>query len=107
MLWVLTSISFLLMQVRIPLLKYHPLIKMLSHYFSNFFTIFDERSLTKEEFKGEIFSLKSDKILGSENINVNVIKKIYDEVKVPLINIFNLSLSTEFPDKLTTVIILI
>ena len=41
-----------------------------------------------------------NKFLGYDNINVNVIKKIYDEIKTPLINIFNLSMKTEiFPDK--------
>ena len=37
---------------------------------------------------------------GYDNINVNVIKRIYDEMKTPLINIFNLSMKTGiFPDK--------
>ena len=37
---------------------------------------------------------------GYDDTNVNVIKKIYDEIKTPLINIFNLSIKTGiFPDK--------
>ena len=55
--------------------KHHPLIKVLRHYCTNAFTIFAEKSLTEEEFNVEIFSLKLIKILGSQNITVNVIIK--------------------------------
>ena len=64
-------------------------------------TIFAEKSVTKEELKKAFFSMKPNKTLGYDNINVNVVKKIYEELKTPLMRIFNLSLSTGiFPDKL-------
>lgn len=76
------------------------------HYCTNVFTIFAEKSSTEEEFNVEVFSLKLIEILGSQNINVNVIIKIYDEVKATLINILNLSLSTRIsPDKLNNIVV--
>ena len=64
-------------------------------------TIFAGKSVTEEELKRAFFSLKANKTPGCDNINVNVVKKIYEELKTPLICIFNLSLSTGiFPDKL-------
>ena len=49
----------------------------------------------------KLFSLKPNKTPGYDNINVNVVKKIYKELKAPLMRVFNLSLSTGiFPDKL-------
>ena len=63
-------------------------------------TIFAEKSVT-EELKRAFFSLKTNKTPGYDNINVNVVKKIYKELKTPLMHIFNLSLSTGIcPDKL-------
>ena len=45
--------------------------------------------------------MKPNKTPGYDNINVNVVKKIYEELKTTLMCIFNLSLSTGFfPDKL-------
>ena len=47
--------------------------------------------------------MKSNKTPGYDSINANVIKKIYEELKTPLMHIFNLSLSTGiFPYKLKT-----
>ena len=64
-------------------------------------TVFAENSVTEEELKRAFFSLKPNKTPGYDHINVNVVKKIYEELKTPLMRIFNLSLSTEiFPDKL-------
>ena len=45
--------------------------------------------------------MKPNQTPGYDNINVNVVKKIYEELKTPLMRIFNLSLSRGiFPDKL-------
>ena len=47
------------------------------------------------------FSLKPNETPGYDNINVNVVKKIFEELKTSLMLIFNLSLSTGiFPNKL-------
>ena len=63
--------------------------------------IFAEKSVTEEELKRAFFSLKPNKTPGYNNINVNIVKKIYEELKTPLMRIFNISLSTGiFPDKL-------
>ena len=70
-------------------------------YLPHVSTTFTETSVTKDELKRTFFSLKPNKISSYDNINVNVVKKIYEELKVPLMHIFNLSLSTGiFPDKL-------
>ena len=45
--------------------------------------------------------MKPNKTPGYDNININVVKKIYQELKTPLMCVFNLSLSTGiFPNKL-------
>ena len=70
-------------------------------YLSQVCTIFAEESVTEKELKRAFFSLKPNKTPGYDNINVNVVKKIYEELKTPLMHIFNLLLSTGiFPDKL-------
>ena len=70
-------------------------------YLQHACTIFAEKSVTEEELKKAFFSLKPNKTPGYDNINVNVVKKIYEELKTPLMRIFNLSLNTGiFPDKL-------
>ena len=64
-------------------------------------TIFAEKSVIEEELKRAFFSLKPNKTPVYDNINVNIVKKIYGELKAPLRHIFNLSLSKgTFPDKL-------
>ena len=64
-------------------------------------TTFTEKSVTEEELKRAFFSLKPNKTPGYDNVNVNVVKRIYEELKTPLMRIFNLWLSTGiFPDKL-------
>ena len=40
--------------------------------------------------------MKPNKAPGYDNINVKVLKKVYEELKTPLIHIFNLLLSTGF-----------
>ena len=57
-------------------------------------TIFAEESVTEEALKIAFFSLKPNKTPGYDNINVNVVKKIYEELITPLMHIFNLSLIT-------------
>ena len=57
-------------------------------------TIFAEKSVTEEELKIAFFSLKPNKTPGYDNINDNVVKKTYEELKTPSMRIFNLSLST-------------
>ena len=45
--------------------------------------------------------MKPHKTTGYDNINVNIIKKTYNELKTPLLRSLILPLSTEtFPDKL-------
>ena len=68
-------------------------------YFPNSTAIFRENCLTEEEFKNAFFSLKTNKSPGYDNIHVNIIRNLYNELKTPLMNIFNLSLNTGiFPD---------
>ena len=63
-------------------------------------TSFLEKSLKEKEFKDAFFALKTNKSPGNDNLNVNVIRKLYHELKVPLINIFSLSLKKViFPEK--------
>ena len=63
-------------------------------------TIFAEKSVTEEELKRAFLSFKPNETPGYDNINVNVVKKIYNKLKTPLMHIFNLSLRTGiFPDK--------
>ena len=70
-------------------------------YLPHVCTIFAGKSVTKEVLRRAFFSLKPNKTPGYDNINVNVVKKIYEELKTPLMCIFNLSLSTGIsPDKL-------
>ena len=70
-------------------------------YLPHVCTIFAEKSVTEEELKRAFFSFKFSKTPAYDNINVNVVKKIYEESKTPLMHIFNLSLITGiFPDKL-------
>ena len=68
-------------------------------YLPNITTIFRENCLTKEEFKNAFFPLKTNKSPGYDNINVSVIRNLYNKLKTPLMKIFNWSLSTRiFPD---------
>ena len=70
-------------------------------YFPHVCTIFAGKSVTKEELERAFFSLKHNKTPGYDNINVNVVKKIYETLRTGLMRIFNVSLSTGiFPEKL-------
>ena len=70
-------------------------------YLPHVCTVFAEKSVTEKELKRAFFSLKPNKTPDYDNINVNVVKKVYRESKAPLMHIFNLSLSTGiFPNKL-------
>ena len=55
-------------------------------------TIINNANLTEEEFVTAFKSLKSNKATGYDGISSNVIKNIYDEIKIPLMHIFNKSL---------------
>ena len=70
-------------------------------YLPNITTIFRENCLTEEEFKNAFFSLKTNKSPGYNNIRINVIRNLYNKLKTPLMNIFNLLLNTGiFPDRM-------
>ena len=58
-------------------------------YLPNITTIFRENCLAEEEFKNAFFSLKTNKSPGYDNIHVNVIRNLYNELKTPVMNIFN------------------
>ena len=53
----------------------------------------DMTEITHEEFKNAFFSLKINKSTGYDEVSANVVKNIYDELKTPLMHIFNLSIS--------------
>ena len=70
-------------------------------YLSSITTISRENCLTEEELKNAFFSLKTNKSPRYDNIHVNVIRNPYNELKTPLMNIFNLLLNTGiFPDRM-------
>ena len=62
-------------------------------YPQNITTVLSDKSLTKKEFKYAMFTLKTNKSLGYDNFHVNVIRNMYHQLKVPLVNIFSQSLS--------------
>ena len=81
--------------------KIPPLIMNFDSYLPHVCTIFAGKSVTKQELRRIFCSLKPNKTPGYDNINVNVVQKIYEELKTPLMLTFNLSLSTGiFPDKI-------
>ena len=49
-------------------------------YLPHVCTTFAEKFVTEEELKKTFFSLKSNKIPGYDNINIEVIKKVYEEL---------------------------
>ena len=70
-------------------------------YLPNITTSFLEKPLKEKEFKDAFFALKTNKSPGNDNLHVNVIRKLYHELKIPLINIFSLSLKKGiFPEKM-------
>ena len=80
---------------------YTNLAAKLPHSTSNFHlpnitTIFQENCLTPKEFKNTFCSLKTNKSPGYHSKHVNVIRNLYNKLKTPLMNIFNLTLNTGF-----------
>ena len=62
---------------------------------------FLEKPLKEKEFKDAFFALKTNKSPGNDNLHVNVIRKLYHELKIPLMNIFSISLKKGiFPEKM-------
>ena len=61
-------------------------------YSSNITTTLLEKPLKEKEFKDAFFELKKNKSPGNDKLHVNVIRKLYHELKIPLMNIFGLSL---------------
>ena len=55
-------------------------------YYPHISTIFADNSITEEEFKKAL--LKPNKTADYDNINVNVTKKTYEELKTPLKCVF-------------------
>ena len=73
----------------------------LESYLANITTVLSDKPLLEKEFKDTFFTLKTNESPGYDNLNVNVIRSMYPELKIPLINIFSQSLSTQiFPDKM-------
>ena len=57
-------------------------------------------SLSINELKEAFFSLKTDKSLGYDKINLHVVKKYFGEINESLKHLFNISLENEiFPEK--------
>ena len=70
-------------------------------YLRNITTALSDKPLSGKEFKEAFFTLKTNKSPGYDNLHVNVIRHMYHELKIPLMNIFGQSLSTGiFPDKM-------
>ena len=70
-------------------------------YLPNITTSFLEKPLKEKEFKDAFLALKTNNSPGNDNLHVNVIRKLYHELKIPLMNIFSLSLKKGiFPEKM-------
>ena len=70
-------------------------------YLSNITTSILDKPLNEKEFKDAFFALKTNKSPGYDKLHVHVIRKLYHELKIPLMNIFSLSLKTGiFPEKM-------
>ena len=70
-------------------------------YFPDITTALSDKPLSEKEFKDVFFTLKTNESPGYDNLNVNVMKRMYHELKIPLMNTFSQSLSTGiFPDKM-------
>ena len=69
-------------------------------YLLNITTVLSDKPLSEKEFKNAFFTLKTNRST-SYNLYVNVIRNMYHELKIPLMDIFSQSLSTGiFPDKM-------
>ena len=72
-------------------------------YLLNITTVLSDKPLSEKEFKNAFFTLKTNRST-SYNLYVNVIRSMYHELKIPLMDIFSQSLSTGiFPDKMKIV----
>ena len=81
---------------KIPQIKTH-----FSFYIDAIISTFQELSISEKEFKTAFFELKRNKSCGHGNISVNVVIDTYEEIKQPLIHIFNLCFKEGvFPSKL-------
>ena len=70
-------------------------------YLLNITTALSDKPSSEKEFKDAFFTLKTNKSPGYDNLHVNVIRSMYHELKIPLMNIFSQSLSTGiFPGKM-------
>ena len=63
-------------------------------YLPDITTLYDGQDPTEQELKETVASLKPNKNPGCESIHVNVIKAIYEELKIPLFYIFDQSLKS-------------
>ena len=73
-------------------------------YLLNITTALSDKPSSEKEFKDAFFTLKTNKSPGYDNLHVNVIRSMYHELKIPLMNIFSQSLSTGiFPEKMKIV----
>ena len=61
-------------------------------YLPKITTSFLEKPLKENEFKVPFFALKTNKSPRNDKLHVNLIRKSYHELKIPLMNIFSLSL---------------
>ena len=68
-------------------------------YLPNITSCILDKPSNEKEFKYAFFALKSNNSPGYDMLHVNIISKLYRELKAPLINIFSLSLNTIFPEK--------
>ena len=64
-------------------------------YLQNFDCIMPESDLTMIELNNAFFSLKTNKSAGLDDISVNVVKKVYGNIQLPLYHIFKLSLKVQ------------
>ena len=70
-------------------------------YLKNFGKTMKHSNLSEDELIKAFHSLKSNKSQGIDEISVNVVKKTFDIIKIPLLYIFNLSLNTgKFPNSM-------
>ena len=70
-------------------------------YMKHFSESMNSTHLTDDELIKAFNSLKSNKSQGIDEIDVNVVQKTFDIIKIPLLYIFNLSLNTgTFPQSM-------
>ena len=61
-------------------------------YLPNITTSILGKPLKEKEFKDDFFALETNKSSGYDKLHVNVIRKLYHELKIPLMHVFSLSL---------------